>query len=238
VGGCGALRCLRVVLACLVERAVRRRLPGRTLQERGARVRPFLARGDEEIAAPERDLGLLQHHERIRPAIHVVAGPVVRADDPASPRGRHGGERRLLQRNVAPRRGSHRERVIICRPGPAASRRGRAASLASAGVRGQIKCAVGHITCAGCRPYPAPSLLRPLLSLRPCLRTALSSPHAAPTALPVQTDPRILCATDAGSAHLTCDRPRILCAIDRRSRLFSAHFICPLTATHVRRQSF
>jgi len=36
-------------------------------------------------------------------------------------------------------------------------------------------------------------------------------------------------ATDAGSAHLTCDRPRILCAIDRRSRLFSAHFICPLT---------
>ncbi len=115
--------------------------------------------------------------------------------------------------------------VTITPPPPAPP----AASVAPAAVRGQIKCAVGHITCAGCRPYPAPSLLRPLLSLRPCLRTALSSPHAAPTALPVQTDPRTLCATDAGSAHLTCDRPRILCAIDRRSRLFSAHFICPLT---------
>jgi len=32
-----------------------------------------------------------------------------------------------------------------------------------------------------------------------------------------------------GSAHLMCDKLRMLRAIGRRSRLFPAHFICPLT---------
>jgi len=78
-----------------------------------------------------------------------------------------------------------------------------------------------HLPCAILTPAP------PLPSAVPAHGSFLASGSAHRA--PVQTDPRTLCATDAGSAHLTCDRPRILCAIDRRSRLFSAHFICPLT---------
>jgi len=72
-----------------------RRFPGRALQQHGARVGPLLARGDEEVAAPERGLDLLQHGERVRPAIHMVVRAVIGVDDTGAPRLRHDGERRL-----------------------------------------------------------------------------------------------------------------------------------------------
>ncbi len=72
-----------------------RRFPGRALQQHGARVGPLLARGDEEVAAPERGLDLLQHGERVRPAIHMVVRAVVGVDDAGAPRLRDSGERRL-----------------------------------------------------------------------------------------------------------------------------------------------